>query len=129
MQPRQLERIAPVGLDAVTRSPGNERRRGDHAVMTGVRQLTLDPITARAGFVTKARFMAVARQPADQPPQGVGSVGDLAINSGFTSFTPFGERNRNRLFVHIQTDERDRLLHDPSPMHEARRWTIQRNPR
>jgi hypothetical protein len=38
-----------------------------------------------------------------------------------------GKRHRDCLFVHIQADVDDTLLHDPSPMHEARRWSIQRN--
>src|SRR6185437_8371072 len=35
----------------------------------------------------------------------------------------------NRILVHIQADIRDRLLHDPSPMHEAPCRTIRHNPR
>jgi hypothetical protein len=31
--------------------------------------------------------------------------------------------------VHIQADVDDKLFHEPSPMHEARRRFIQRNPR
>ena len=40
-----------------------------------------------------------------------------------------GKRHRDCVFVHIQADVDDTLLHDRSPMHEARRWSIQRNPR
>jgi hypothetical protein len=47
MQPRKLERVAAVGLDALAGLLGNERGRNHHAVMTCVRQLTLYPITAR----------------------------------------------------------------------------------
>ena len=64
MQPRQLERITSVGLDPVAGSFGKERGRNNGAVMTGICQLTLDPIAARAGFVTKAQLMVIARQPA-----------------------------------------------------------------
>src|ERR1700738_2130581 len=40
-----------------------------------------------------------------------------------------GKRHRDCVFVYIQADVDDTMLHDPSPMHEARRRYIQRNPR
>src|SRR5271166_248484 len=51
------------------------------------------------------------------------------MHPDFTSLAPFGERNRDRVFVRIEADVDDMLLHDPSPMHEARRRFLQRNPR
>ena len=40
-----------------------------------------------------------------------------------------GHRHDDPLLVNIKTDIRDTILHDPSPMHEARHRPIRRNPR
>jgi len=45
------------------------------------------------------------------------------------SLAPFRHGDRDRVFVHIEADIDDMLLHDPSPMHEARRRFTRRNPR
>ena len=64
------------------------------------------------------------------------------FGSGFVSVNPnskipaltdrslarLGKRRRDGALVHIQADVDDMLLHDPSPIQEARRRSIQRNP-
>jgi hypothetical protein len=50
-------------------------------------------------------------------------------DQGDAAQTAFGNRRRNAVLVSVHADKGDRLVHDPSPMHQARRRTIRRNPR
>ena len=84
------------------------------------RQLSLNAVTARSGFIAEPQFAAIACQLCNQRLQGSRRVRDLAILAHFIPLARLGERHRNRILVHIQPDVRDRLLQDPSPMHEAR---------
>ena len=93
MQPRQFERITSVGLDAVAGSSGNERGRNNGAVMTGIRQLTLEPVATWTSLVAKVQLMVIARQPSQQLPQGVRPIGDLAIHFSFASLAARRQRN------------------------------------
>ena len=51
------------------------------------------------------------------------AVGVLAILpcSRTSPACPSRNRDRDRIFVHVQAHVGDSVLHDPSPMHEARR--------
>jgi hypothetical protein len=46
-----------------------------------------------------------------------------------SSLARLGKHRRDGVLVHIQVDVDDMLLHDPSPIQEARRRSIQHNPR
>ena len=71
----------------------------------------------------------MTRQLRRQSPQLRRRVRDLAILAQLSPLARLGKRHRDCVFVHIQADVDDTLLDDPSPMREARRWSIQRNPR
>ena len=53
---------------------------------------------------------------------------DAAVGAYLLPLALVCERHRNRFLVNIQPNVSDKLFHDPSSMHEARRQTIQRNP-
>jgi hypothetical protein len=54
VEPRELARIAPVGLDAVAGPDRNERRRDDLAGDAHRRELPIDLVPARPGLVAAA---------------------------------------------------------------------------
>ena len=129
MQRRQLGGVPPVGLDPLSRLAWDQRGGDHNAVMPQRRKLALDPVAARARLVTQPKRRPRSRQFAKQSFDRFGPVRDLTIVSHLTAIAPRRKRNRDRLLVHVQSDIRDKLFHDPSPMHEARRRIIRRNPR
>ena len=71
-----------------------------------------------------------ARQLADQAPHCLGRVVDLAEKADFTLTAVFSHGDRDLQFGRIQTDKHFAiLLHGSSPVREARRRPIRRNPR
>ena len=76
------------------------------------------------------RFLTLPDSPARrESPNGRRLVRDLAMLAQLLPLARLGKRHRDCVFVHIQADVDDTLPHDPSPMHEARRWSTQRKPR
>ena len=124
----QVNRVASVGFDPIAGLARNQRRGDYDAFVPGFAQLALNAVTARAGLIAKSKAPAV--MPAWPPAS---STPPACSRSCHTRAAPplarLGKRHRDCVFVHIQADVDDTLLHDPSPMHEARRWSIQRNPR
>ncbi len=114
------------------RSPGrrgNQRRSHHDAVVLRRCQLSVNTVTARSSLIAEPQLVAIACQLCNQRLHGSRRVRDLAILAHFIPFARLGKRHRYRLFVHIQPDERDKLLQGPSPMHEARHRPFRRNPR
>jgi hypothetical protein len=60
-----------------------------------------------------AEGMPVANQSAGQSLQRRRRVRNLAVLADLAPLTRLGERDRNRLLVHIEADVGDRPLHDP----------------
>jgi hypothetical protein len=117
----QVDRVPAVGLDPLTRLARDQRRSNHYAAVPCCGQLSFDAVAAGAGFVTEAQLRPSPRQLAGQCIQGGRRVRDLAVLAHLAPLARLGKRHRNRVLVHIQTDVGDRLVHDPSPMHEARR--------
>ena len=96
-------------------------RRSNHDASVPCRaQLPLNAVAARSGLVAKPQSTSATRQLCHQRLQGSRSIRDLAMLAHVTPNAGLGENHHNRVLVHIQTNLRDRLFHDPSPMHEAR---------
>ena len=93
------------------------------------RNLTLQSIPKRAGFVAEPQLHPCLPQLAKQFFYRLRPVRDAAILPDLTAIATRGDRDRNRVLVHVQPDKCDTNDHDPSPMHEARHWSRQRNPR
>ena len=129
MQLGEVDRVSPIGLDPLAWLAGDQRRSDHDAVVLRRGQLSLNAVTARSGFVAEPQLMAMACQLRNQRLHGSRRVRDLAMLAHLTPLARLSERHRNRVLVHIQTDVRDRLVHDPSPMHEARHRPSRRNPR
>ena len=129
MQLGEVDRIPPVRLDPLAGLARDQRGSDHDAVVPRRGQLSLNAVAARSGLIAEPQLVAIARQLRSQRLHGSRRVRDLAILAHFTPLARLGERHRYRLLVHIQTDVGDKLLQDPSPMHEARHRTIRRNPR
>jgi hypothetical protein len=50
-EPRQHERIPPIGLDVITSTSRRVSRRDDMAAMTSIVDLTIQTVPTRTGFV------------------------------------------------------------------------------
>jgi hypothetical protein len=125
----EVDRIPPIGLDPLTGFARDQRRRDDDAFVIHRRELPLDAIATRSGFVAKPQCAAPTCELGHQCLQGGGGVRDFAILTNFPPLARLGQRHRDRILVHIQPDVGDRMFHDPSPMHEALHRPIRRNPR
>jgi hypothetical protein len=104
------------------------------AVVSLRRQMTLDAVAARPRLVAQPHphpIMAAldhgrACTPHDSRPSPCSRCGvlpDLAARAAL------GNRHDDPLLVNVKPDIDDPIPHDPSPMHEARRRPIRRNPR
>src|SRR5437667_2621443 len=69
-QPRQADRIAPVRLDALARTLGDQRGRNDIAAVAELDDLPVKPVAGRPGFVaemqTRMLFLQLAREALDR---------------------------------------------------------------
>jgi hypothetical protein len=129
MQLGQADRVPAIRLDPVSWLARNQRWGHDDAIMPGEGQLSLDPITARSGFVTKPKLAPDTRQLRRQSLQGRRRVRDLAILAHVIVPARLGKRDCDRVLVHVKTDICDRFAQDLSPMHEALRRNPRSNPR
>ncbi len=116
----EVDRIPPVGLDAVTGLARDQRRSDDDTSMPALGQLPLNAVAARPGLITEPQFAPAATELCRQRLQRSRCVRDLPMLAHFPPVAHFGNRDRDRILVHIQADVGDKLFQDPSPMHEAR---------
>jgi len=115
VQLRKVDRIPPVGLDPLARLSRDQRWRDDGAFVSRFGELSLNPVTAWAGFITKPQLSSRSSQLHGQCPQGTRRVGDLPVLAHFSPQARCGQRHRYRIFVHVKADIGNRLRHDPSP--------------
>ena len=114
-QPRQGDRVAPVGLDALARALGDQRGRNDIAAVAERCDLAIEPVAGRAGFVAEVQARMLLLQLAHEALHrrrrrlDLAEIADLAIPSAF------GNRDRMLGLRHIDTDVKNAiLLHGPS---------------
>ena len=79
-QPRELERVAPIGFDLIAGAFGNERRRDDHAVDTHPRQLTVQRVPGGTGLVGHMQLDLRADKPRHQGANRSWIIGDTPVN-------------------------------------------------
>lgn len=113
VQSRQTDRIASIGLDPFAGLARNQRRRDDHAAVSGGSDPPVQCVTARAGLVAKARLPLAAAVPLQQPPHRLGRVGNLAAVAHLASALR-RYSDSDRLLVDIQFDVLAKLRHDLS---------------
>jgi len=125
----QTGRVPPIRLDPVARPLRDQRWRHDSAFVPERRQLALDAITARPGLIAEPQLDPLLAELAGQPLQRRRRVRDPAIFPHLAPPAAFRDRHDDPVLVNIKPDIRDTISQDPSPMHEARRRPIRRNPR
>src|ERR1700722_4692381 len=90
----------------------------------------MNTVAARTGFVAELQWTAASlAQTPNQLLHRRGSVWECAIRHGLPAVPRSGDRDDDRIFMHVHADKSYRLFHDPSPVPEAPRQTIQRDPR
>ena len=133
MELGQHEGIAAVGLHPVARLHRDERGGDDHAVMTHLDELPVDAVAAGTGLMAEVRRSPLAAQLLGQLlgqfADVIGAVGD-----------PSPSGARRLLVLHARWRPRSSPCGHParrtwysalglSPIHEARRQPVWRNPR
>ena len=84
-QPRQADRIAPVRLDALTRTFGDQRGRNDIAALTELDDLAVEPIAGRPDLIAEMQarmlFLQLAHEALDRrrPRLDLAEIPDLPI--------------------------------------------------
>ena len=132
LRPQQLgqhQAIAPVRLHPHTRAARRHGRRNHLAGHAGLAaQPPIDPIAAGTCLVTHHQPTAIPPQLLDHPIERRSLVGDLAKVAHLAAGQRPGHADIDALLVCIQSDVECILCHERSPMLEARRRPIRRNP-
>src|SRR3954464_10906618 len=122
--------VALVGLLPLAAFARDHRWCDDHAVFAHPGEGAVHTVAAGTGFIAELdRPAAGLPQTLDQLLQPCGGVGECAIGRGLANLAGGRDRDDDGLFVHIHADKSCRLFHDPSPVPEAPRQTIRRDPR
>ncbi len=99
----ELLRVPAIGLDALARAAGNQRR-GDHvAVHPECGQLAVQPVAARPSLVARPD-VAARRQPAHQTPDLRRVVRDRLDHRGGRLVLVPGDGDRCGMDIHSQPD-------------------------
>jgi hypothetical protein len=85
MQPGQLHRVPVIGLDPISRAPGNQRGGHDRAMMAGRQHLPLNAVSARSRLVADVELDARLAEQLRQRSRG---VGDLAMLANLRALAP-----------------------------------------
>ena len=102
MQLGQVDRVATIGLDPISRVARDQRRSDDDAIVPGKRQLTLNSIAATSGLVTELELPPLAHQLRRQSFQGRRRVRDRAVFPDILVPIRLGERDCDRIVVNVK---------------------------
>src|ERR1700760_2133428 len=120
VQPRQCNRIPPIGFNPLTRTLRDQSRGNHHAVVTQSPNLPIQLITGGTCFEADMEPIVACRQLLDQPPNGRRAVLDLANKPNFTSPPNFGDRRRVLLLRDVERHKQFAILsHGPPSVREA----------
>ena len=101
-QTGECDGVARVGLDPIPGLPRNQRGRHDLAFDSKLGQLSIEAEAGEAGFIGHPHDPALS-QLAHELPDGAGVIGDRAVRR--RGLLRVGNGDRDRLLVHIQSDE------------------------
>jgi len=113
-QSGEHQRIARVVLDPIARSLRCPRRGNHSACLPELLQVAMKTIAARAGFLHKFDASLTAGDPPNKSVDRINRVRNRSKRSHFTAASGLGDRNRDTIFVHIQSDKSAKLFHGPS---------------
>ena len=111
-QPRQVDRVAPVGLDLVAGLLRNQRRRHDLAREALAGQIAVEDVPAGAGLVREHQVRRLRLESPDQRVAVRLARPDGADKHRRINAESLRVCDRDRIVVDVQTDEqRSRLAH------------------
>ena len=121
MQPRQRDRVPPVGLDPLARPLRDQRRRNHHAVVAKIPNLPTQPVTRRPGLEADMQSIIPLGQLLDCPLDRRRPVLNLTKESDLAGPAALGNRHGVLHLRHVERDETFAILSHGSPsVHEAR---------
>jgi hypothetical protein len=110
MQPRQCDRIAPVGLDPLAR-PLRDQRWSDHqAGVTESLDLAIEPISGRSRLITEMQLAVAARQLAHQPLHCRRQTRHLAEKAHLPAAPAIGNRHHVLRLRRVECDKSFAIL-------------------
>jgi hypothetical protein len=119
-QLREIDGVAPIGLDPITRLGRGQRRRHHDAVMAEALDQPVETVSRRAGLVAERQSSVFAREFSYELAYRHLSIVELAEISNLTVSTGIGNRHRIAQFRRVQRNERfAMMLHDSPPLCEA----------
>ena len=104
-EPRELDGIAPIGLHLVPGSAWNERRRDDVTREPFRREVPIQAIPIRPGFVDEVQIGGLPLQPTNQPIEVGVARPDRADEHRRRRATAGGVGHRDGILMDIQADE------------------------
>ena len=111
-KPREVDRVASIGLDLVAGLLRDQRRRDDLTGEPLRGQVAIQPVPARARLVREDQIGGLGLESAHQLGQVRLARADRADKHGRIGALPLGVGDRDRIFVDVETDEkRSRLCH------------------
>src|SRR5277367_1915538 len=115
-QARELEAIAPVGLDAFSGSARSHRRSHNLTGESARRQMAIDRIAARSGFIDEDQRPGRLIERPHRAVQRCQVAADAPHVAYFTAGCAIGSGDFDRIFVDVQTYEySDNLVHGLPP--------------
>jgi len=103
MQPRQCDRIPPVGLNPLARSFRNQRRSDHYAAMPERLRLAIDSVSRRPSFEADMQPVVSVSQSFDRPLDRQGAVLNIAHKSNFPGSATLRDRHGVRLLGDIES--------------------------
>ena len=111
-EPRELDGITPIRLDAVAGLLGDQRRRDDLTRQTLRGQIAVEAVPARARFIDERERPRLTLQASQQLIDVCLPCANGADKHGRLSAPAGGMRDRDGIFVDVKTDEQwSRLRH------------------
>jgi len=104
-QARQLDGVAPVGLDAISWPFWDERGGDDQARDPTPGEKAMEKIAARSGFVSYDEAIGLGLEPADEPVDVGGSGADAADKRDLGAAIVGDVGHRERILMNIETNE------------------------
>jgi hypothetical protein len=114
-EPRQQDRIASVGLDAIAGPARSVRRRDDLTHMASCVDLTVQAVPTWACFVHDVQFAVPIAKLLEHASHGIRGVADPAVETHITR-SPISNGNGDRFLVDIEPEIGAKVRHGPSPL-------------
>jgi len=120
-QTSKLGRVASVRLHPIARAPRDQGGRNDSALMTQLRQLPVQPIPGRTGFITEVQWRMPLLQLAHKTTDRFRVSADLTKEPDLSLTARLGNRCRMTQLGHVQSNKNLRImLHGSSSCAEDR---------